>query len=79
VAISFLRSYDTVETKKAAHQFLAIKMRSLNDPRQGSLPTVQTVTLLSPPPRDTCIRWKLDASVTIRPLILTPAQRVSQI
>jgi hypothetical protein len=29
--------------------------------------------------RGTCIRWKLDASVTIRPLIPTPAQRVSNI
>ena len=34
-------SGDTVETNKAAHRFSAISMRSLNDPRQGSLPTVQ--------------------------------------
>src|SRR5262249_5837562 len=32
------------ETKRAVHRFSAIKMRSLNDPHQGSLPTVQTVT-----------------------------------
>jgi hypothetical protein len=51
-------SGDTVETKRAAHRFSAIRVRSLNDPRQGSLPTVQTVTLLSTPPRDTCIRCK---------------------
>ena len=31
---------DTGETKKAAHRFSAIRMRSLNDPRQSSLPTV---------------------------------------
>jgi hypothetical protein len=40
-------SGDTVETKRAAHQFSAIRMRSLNDPHQGSLPTVQTVTSLT--------------------------------
>jgi hypothetical protein len=33
-------SGDTVETKRAAHRFSAIKMRSLNDARRGSLPTV---------------------------------------
>jgi hypothetical protein len=42
-----LRAGDTVETKRAAHRFSAIKMRSLNDPHQGSLPTVQTVKPLS--------------------------------
>jgi hypothetical protein len=50
----FLRAGDSVETKRAAHRFSAIRTRSLNDPRQCSLPTVQTVTLLSTPPRDTC-------------------------
>ena len=40
-------SGDTVETKRAAHPFSAIRMRSLNDPHQGSLPTVQTVKPLS--------------------------------
>jgi hypothetical protein len=44
-------SGDTVETKRAAHRFSAIRTRSLNDPHQRSLPTMQTVTLLSPPPR----------------------------
>src|SRR5438094_8672233 len=29
----------TFETKKAAHRFSAIKMRSLNDPHRGSLPS----------------------------------------
>jgi hypothetical protein len=48
--VPILVSGDTVETKKAAQRFSAIRMRSLNDPRQGSLPTVQTVTLLSTPP-----------------------------
>jgi hypothetical protein len=43
----FLRAGDTVETKRAAHPFSAIRMRSLNDPHQGSLPTVQTVKPLS--------------------------------
>jgi len=33
-------SGDTVETKRAAHRFSAIRVRPLNDPRQGSLPTV---------------------------------------
>jgi hypothetical protein len=50
VAISFLRSDDTVETKRAVHRFSTIRMRSLNDPRQGSLPTVQTVTTLGTHP-----------------------------
>jgi hypothetical protein len=35
----FLRAGDTVETKRAVHRFSAIRMRSLNDPRQSSLPT----------------------------------------
>ena len=34
----FLRAGDTVETNRAAQRFSAIRMRSLNDPRQGSLP-----------------------------------------
>ena len=42
-----LHAGDTVETKRAAHPFSAIRMRSLNDPHQGSLPTVQTVKPLS--------------------------------
>src|SRR6266404_6214121 len=86
-----LRVGDTVETKRAAIRFLAVRMRSLNDPRQSSLPTVQTVTPLTAqrfrdrhlndlrsaarPTRST----GTDASVTFRPLILTPAQRVSHI
>jgi hypothetical protein len=64
-------------TVKAERRFLAVRMRSLNDPRQGSLPTVQTVTLLSVPPRH--LQAKTDPSVTIRLLIPTPAQRVSHI
>ena len=32
-------SGDTVETKRAAHRFSAIRVRPLNDPHQGSLPT----------------------------------------
>src|SRR6266700_4622161 len=51
------RGGDTVETKRAAQRFSAIRMRSLNDPHQGSLPTEQTVKPLSPP-RDTCVRCK---------------------
>jgi hypothetical protein len=58
-------------TVKAERRFLAVRMRSLNDPRQGSLPTVQTVTLLSMPPRH--LQAKTDPSVTIRLLIPTPA------
>jgi hypothetical protein len=69
---------DTVQTKRAVHRFSAIRMRSLNDPRQGSLPTVRTVTPLSTPPRHVH-QVQTDASVTIRPLIPTPAQRVSRI
>src|SRR5260221_657766 len=85
-----LRVGDTVETKRAVQRFLAVRMRSLNDPHQGSLPTVQTVTPLTAqrfrdrrlndlrsaarPTRST----GTDASVTFRPLILTPAQRVSR-
>jgi hypothetical protein len=41
-------------------------------------PTVQTVTLLSTPPRDTCIRCK-PTHPSPSPLILTPAQRVIRI
>ena len=58
-----------LKRKERRYGFSAIRMRSLNDPCQGSLPTVllhlhqvQTVT-----------------SVTIRPPIPTPAQRVSHI
>jgi hypothetical protein len=124
-----LRAGDTVETKRAAHRFSAIRMRS-----QRSLPGLasnrSTVKPVSPPPRHTCmvqaehpspsarqfrllpnglaiselrrmfcsdegacVRFGLndlrsaarptrstgtDASVTFRPLILTPAQRVSR-
>jgi hypothetical protein len=71
-------SGDTVETKRAAHPFSAIRVRSLNDPRRGSLPTVQTVTLLSTPPRH-LHEVQTDISVTIRLLILTPGQRVNRI
>jgi hypothetical protein len=76
--------------KRKTIRFLAVRMRSLNDPRQSSLPTVQTVTPLTAqrfrdrrlndlrsaarPTRST----GTDASVTFRPLILTPAQRVSR-
>src|SRR5260370_34752741 len=42
-----LRVGDTVETKRAVQRSLAVRMRSLNDPYQGSLPTVQTVTPLT--------------------------------
>ena len=58
-----------VETKKAAHRFSAIKMRSLNDARQSSFPTV--LLHLDQVPTD--------ASVPIRLLISTPAQQVSRI
>src|SRR5258708_40009898 len=59
-------------------------MRSLNDPHQGSLPTVQTVTPLTAQRfRDRRLNdlrsaarstrsTGTDASVTFRPLILTP-------
>jgi hypothetical protein len=76
VPILVSESGDTVETKRAAHRFSAIRMRSLSDRRQCALPTVQTVTLLSTPPRH--LQAKTDASVTIRLLIPTPAQRVSR-
>jgi pimeloyl-ACP methyl ester carboxylesterase len=33
------------ETKRAAHRFSAIRVRSLNDPRPGSLPTVPPLNL----------------------------------
>jgi hypothetical protein len=62
-------SGDTVEMKRAVQRFSAIKMRSLNDPRQSSLPTA----LLH------LDRAQTDASATIRPPIPTPAQRVSDI
>jgi hypothetical protein len=52
-------SGDTVETKRAAHRFAAIRTRSLNDPHPGSS-IVRTVT---------------DASVTIRPPISTSCSR----
>ena len=68
-------SGDTVETKRAAHPFSAIRMRSLNDPHQGSLPTVKP---LSPPPRH-LHQVPTDASVTIRLLIPIPRQRVIRI
>jgi hypothetical protein len=38
---------DTVQTKRAVQRFSAIRTRSLNDPRQSSLPTLQTVKPLS--------------------------------
>jgi hypothetical protein len=38
--VPILVSGDTVETKRAAHRFSAIRLRSINDPYQGSLPTV---------------------------------------
>jgi hypothetical protein len=44
-------------TRETGHRFSAIRLRSINDPHQGSLPTEQTVKPLSPP-RDTCIRCK---------------------
>jgi hypothetical protein len=68
---------DTVETKRAAQRFSAISMRSLNDARQSSFPTVQTVKPLSPPPRH--LHGASRASVTIRPPIPTPVQLVSAI
>jgi hypothetical protein len=43
-----LRAGDTVETKRAVQRFSAIKMRSLNDLRQGSLPTVQNYHTVEP-------------------------------
>jgi hypothetical protein len=47
---------------------------SLNDVRQCS---PATVIPLSPPPPRHLHQVQTDASVTIRPLVLTPAQRVS--
>src|SRR5438128_10698074 len=47
---------------------------SLNDARQCS---PATVIPLSPPPPRHLHQVQTDASVTIRPLVLTPAQRVS--
>jgi hypothetical protein len=37
VPILVSESGDTVQTKRAVHRFSAIKMRSLNDPRQARL------------------------------------------
>ena len=34
-------------TRETGHRFSAIRLRSINDPHQGSLPTVQTVKPLS--------------------------------
>jgi hypothetical protein len=64
------------ETKSAAHRFAAIRMRFLNDPRQGSLPTVQPLNL---EPAAATPAGENDASVTIRPGIPTPTERVSAI
>jgi hypothetical protein len=58
-----LRAGETGETKRAAHQFSAIRVAMLNDPRRRSRPTVRTVTLLSTPPRH--LQAIIDASVTI--------------
>src|SRR4029077_9076682 len=83
-----------------------LRVRSLNDPRRGSLPTVQTVRRKPTHPSPSAARFQpckpsgaqrrsrprprlaanratrqaqTDAPVTIRLLIPTPAQRVSQI
>ena len=75
-----LRAGDTFETKRAAHRFSAIKMRrsssikmrSLNDRRQCSLPTEQTVKPLSPPPRHTCMVQAEHPSPSARQFRLLP-------
>ena len=58
-----------VKRTKRRNVFRQIRMRPLNDPRQGSLPTV--LLHLDQVPTD--------ASVPIRLLIPTPGQRVTQI
>jgi hypothetical protein len=68
-----------VKRRKRRHRFSAIRMRSLNDARRGSLPTVQTVKPLRRLQPRHLHEVQTDASVTIRLLIPTPAQWVSQI
>ena len=53
-----------------------LRVRSLNDPHDAGLRPFNRHIL---EPRNSCIRCKLDASVTIRPPIPTPVQRVSPI
>ena len=61
--------------KRAAHRFAATRIIAQRSSPGLASPTVQTVTLLSTPPRH--LQAKTDASVPIRPLIVTPAQRVT--
>jgi hypothetical protein len=68
-----------VKQRKRRQRVLAIKTRSLNDPRQSSLPTVQTVEPLRRLPPRHLLKVQTDACVPIRPGISIPAQRVSRI
>ena len=73
-----LRAGDTFETKRAAHRFYGYQDAIAQRSSPGLAFNRSTVKPLSPPPRH-LHQVPTDASVTIRLLILTPAQRVSRI
>jgi hypothetical protein len=71
------RSTDTARTRCSGDPGFSVHQvatGSLNDVRQCS---PATIIPLSPPPPRHLHQVQTDASVTIRPLVLTPAQRVS--